>query len=138
MHSSFDDLIALSKDPPKWWDEHGIPRFCEFHPDVISSFYAHEVALLQIECQNCGHEFVVCVAQDGSDLASFHLVGREPVRLSEAIQQIHYGDPPNIGCCASGPSMNSIPRKVLQFWEHGPHTNYEWRRVPRLEVEIES
>ena len=34
--------------------------------------------------------------------------------------------------------MNSIPRKVLQFWEHGPHTNYEWRRVPRLEVEIES
>jgi hypothetical protein len=137
MHSDFSDLIALSKEPPKWWDAGGVPRFCDFHPMHIASFYAHEAALILIECQNCGHEFQVCVAQDGSDLATYSVLGHEPVRLSENIQGLHYGDPPNIGCCMSGPSMNSVPRRVLQFWQHGPHTNYEWKRVPELEVPID-
>ena len=38
--------------------------------------------------------------------------------LSERIRDmtIAYGDPPNIGCCPAGPTMNSVPRRVLEYW----------------------
>ncbi len=29
---------------------------------------------------------------------------------------IDYGDPPNIRCCDAGPSMNSVPIRVLEYW----------------------
>lgn len=38
--------------------------------------------------------------------------------LKDLIQrkEIYYGDPPNIGCCPSGPTMNSIPVKIVEYW----------------------
>lgn len=46
---------------------------------------------------------------------------------------IHYGDPPNAGCCPAGPTMNCWDLRVLEFWHQHDH---EWRRDPVLEREL--
>lgn len=48
---------------------------------------------------------------------------------------LHYGDPPNIHCCAAGPTMNSIPIRVLEYWSR-ENPLLDWQRDPALEVEI--
>ena len=46
----------------------------------------------------------------------------------------HYGDPPNMGCCPAGPTMNCEDIKILEFWEM---VDMRWVRVPELEIESE-
>lgn len=55
--------------------------------------------------------------------------------IEERIASLHYGDPPNVGCCPSGPSMNSVPREVLEVWtlERPDGVWPEWKRHPDLE-----
>ena len=59
----------------------------------------------------------------------------ESTSLKVAVEAhtLHYGDPPNIDCCAAGATMNSIPIRVLQFWmrEH-----LGWERIPKLEADL--
>jgi len=121
---------------PQWWDEHAVPRYCEFSPDVTADIYCREVCLLGIECQACEKRFKVCIS--AGDFG-FGVKGFEDRRgsLAKSIEDgsIHYGDPPNSGCCPSGPTMNSVPRRVLQFWRRGGR--FEWVRVPGLERSIE-
>jgi hypothetical protein len=49
--------------------------------------------------------------------------------------EIHYGDPPNVECCPAGPTMNSVPLRVVEFWRRG--VPRDWERVPELEVSID-
>jgi hypothetical protein len=97
---------------PEWWDECGVPRYCSFSPAHVNDVYATQVALLEIACQNCGWRFIVAL--------SWHARSARPGQrsLAERIADdtIHYGDPPNVGCCLAGPTMNSIPLRVLEFW----------------------
>lgn len=58
---------------------------------------------------------------------------------------LHYGDPPNTGCCLSGASMNSEPRRILEYWSTNDprHVSndvvvdvaeyFKWNRKPILE-----
>lgn len=46
---------------------------------------------------------------------------------------LFFGDPPNVRCCPSGPTMNSVENQVLEFWEEVDH---EWERRSELEVSI--
>lgn len=62
--------------------------------------------------------------------------------------EIHYGDPPNIQCCDSGPTMNSVPIEIIEYWEQiirpedidndtGVIKNLRnWTRHKELEVKI--
>lgn len=50
-------------------------------------------------------------------------------RITE--KSLHYGDPPNVGCCAAGATMNSIPLYVIQFWKRG---DLKWERVHGFET----
>lgn len=127
MKQHYPDLLALTPAPPLWYDENGAPRFAPFHPSLAAEFYARESALLRIECQACGREFDVCV--------SCPTERRMHQTLVDAVLRdaIHYGDPPNVECCAAGPSMNSVPKRVLQFWRR---ERSQWVRVPELEREI--
>jgi len=115
---------------PLWWDEHGVPRYCDFSPDAASNIYGREVALLDIRCQNCGAAFKVCVSSSPFD--------SRQTPLADAVrdQTLHYGDPPNAGCCAAGPTMNSVPQRVLEFWHCRGAADPV--RVAELEIAIEA
>jgi len=111
---------------PMWWDEAGVPRYFPFHPSYVNNIYATQVALLEIACQSCGTRFHVAMSTGPLDAYPLE----EPVRRGF----IHYGDPPNYGCCVSGPSMNCEDLRVLQFWTREfPVT---WERHPELEIAL--
>ena len=97
---------------PAWWDEVGVPRYCDFGPNEVNDVYARQSVLMLIICQSCGLSFQVALSWGLADEAA-----RRPT-LVEAVEQntIHYGDPPNVLCCSPGPTMNSIPKQVIEFW----------------------
>ena len=133
MNNSYSDIRKRISEDPRWWDEYAVPRYGAFAPGKQANIYAREMVLMEIECQGCGEIFHVCMAfaqivfHNGE--ASEHLW-----MTPERINELHYGDPPNIGCCDAGPTMNSIPRQVLEFWRKA---DMEWERVPELEIGIE-
>ncbi len=152
MHCDYSDITSRL-GTPLWWDEHAVPRFDRFHPRDVADIYADEVALFIVTCQGCGREFPVAEARGPITKVLYpHMTG-----LAEAIRTktLEYGDPPNIGCCGAGPTMNSEPRRVLGYWSrhHREHTKevgfpggrvvsdvsayMEWRRDPSLEIGIE-
>lgn len=126
MNRYYEDILSRIAEPPTWFDERAVPRFGEFSPRACADIYAKEVALVLIECQNCGHEFKVCVSWAYLD---------DPSPLSEraAAGQVWYGDPPNIQCCPGGPTMTSVSRRILEFWQS---ESWDWKRVPSLELEL--
>lgn len=140
---------------PWWHDENGVPRFAAHHPNLCPDIYATEVVLLVVACQSCGREFPVQMSWSmGGEvilMAKARLAGTAPsdTAMGEAIRDtmlstvvrngtIHYGDPPNVGCCPAGPTMNVWDLRVLEFWSRNkPMTgSSEWRRIPELEIEL--
>lgn len=143
MHPDYDDIISRISEKPSWWQEGGVPRYGDFDPDKSSSIYAKTVILAEIACQGCGEKFRVCFTEHRHDFF-------KKTTLEEDVQNgnLHYGDPPNTGCCAAGATMSSEMVQVLEFWRRG-HPEYvsggvitdltkynEWRRDPLLEGPI--
>lgn len=132
MNHHYRDIIDKLGEP-LWWDEHAVPRYCGFSPREIAGVYASNCVLLLIECQDCGAPFPVCMADDPYST---------PTALQEAVEAdaIHYGDPPNTDCCAAGSTMNSVPRRVMEFWTRNAGfamlDGLGWTRRPELEREI--
>ena len=110
MKCSYRDILSRIPEKPLWFDEYGVPRYEAFNPKRVANIYANEVALLSIECQVCYNWFDVAVSCD-----LFHSIHNETKPLSQLAPALFYGDPPNIGCCPSGPSMTSITKKILEF-----------------------
>lgn len=138
-------------EPPKWFDLTSVPRYCDFAPNKIANIYAKECALMEIECQSCRTKFLVAI---DTRLARSQISGVQgDTELADLIrsEKIHYGDPPNIRCCPAGPSMNSIPIRVLEYWHRHQKTlarpgsslrhispdALHWQRDPGLEIEID-
>lgn len=146
MKNEYADIRSKIEEQPSWFDENGTPRYCPFAPEHAADIYAEECCLLVIECQGCGRPFLVCLSLSMADRARQRLMfragarpDREPTTLAELIRTdaIHYGDPPNVSCCAAGPTMNSIPRRVVEFWAAPTASSkYRWQRVPELERPI--
>ena len=133
MHESYADIIERIKDPPSWWDEHAVPRYEKFHPRMAANIYADYVVLMGIACQSCGKRFKVAMSQGKHD---YIISGGPKWDMLEEAQKgaLHYGDPPNYGCCGAGPTMNSVPQKILEFWERGRNgIHLEWGRVEELD-----
>jgi hypothetical protein len=150
MLRDYQDIVSrLGK--PLWWDDNGTPRYERFHPNMCG-VYDRYVALLLIECQNCGTEYRVASERTDRGLAytsAGELNGERVYRpawaevqlpTAEGVGSFHYGDPPP-HCCGSGATMNSVPRRALEFWrkEHdrGSPNWMEWVRDPAHEVEWE-
>lgn len=125
MKHHYKDLTDKLGEP-KWWDEVGVPRYCEFNPGENANIYADEVALVLIRCQNCGHEFKVCM--------SSKKYFETPLHEEIMDHSLSYGDPPNFGCCPAGPTMTSDNVKVLEFWYRS--SDFEWVRAPYVEIEF--
>lgn len=128
MRHNYDDIRSRIAAAPLWWDEHAVPRYAPFDPSLVANIYAVEAALVEIECQACRHPFLVAFSIDRMQIAM-----GDAAETGMDVRTLHYGDPPNIGCCPAGPTMNSIPRRVVQFWTR-PHL--DWIRRPSEEVPI--
>jgi len=129
MHRNYTDIIeAAAPLEPIWFDSNGVPRFKPFTPNMIPDIYANQVVLYEIACQNCGRKFLVSEETD-----SFH-----HIKISDRIMthKLHYGDPPNVDCCTSGPTMNCVDLRVVEFWMKDTEdwVTREWKRVPELEI----
>lgn len=136
MKHHYADIRDAIQRAPLWFDEHGVPRYARFEPRLVANIYASQVALVRIHCQNCGHPFDVAF----SYMAHEHVLpggASEDLATRVRTKKIHYGDPPNIGCCPSGPTMNSDPQRVLEFWESGlTMTQPWWVRRSDLELDV--
>jgi len=127
MHHHYDDIRERISEEPKWFDENAVPRYCEFSPNQVSCIYAREVVLAEVACQNCRKPFLVAFS-----VSTFDFVCGESLANAVGKRQLHYGDPPNVSCCASGPAMTSDVLRIVEFWKLG--SDLEWRRVPELEI----
>jgi hypothetical protein len=132
MHHHYADITDKLGEP-RWWDEHAVPRYCEFGPREAADIYAREVALVEIACQDCARRFLVCFSA-GPSAAVYG--GRSSLKEQIDDNTLHYGDPPNYGCCPAGPTMNSYPVRVVEFWEAIP-AYAPFRRAPEYERAIE-
>lgn len=128
MHHHYGDITNRIAEPPKWWDEHGVPRYNDFAPREVSDIYAHSIVFMEIACQNCDTRFHVAMSQN-----QLHQLIHEFPPLLDDIDALHYGDPPNYGCCPAGPTMNSVPVRVIEAWKK---EFLDWERVPELERDI--
>jgi len=118
VHNDYADIRSRIEDKPRWFDEHGVPRYSKFEPSQCADIYASEVVLLNIICQSCQRPFQVCMSWSLSRRA---LYGERSLADRAKDGAIHYGDPPNVGCCMAGPTMNSVPLYVAEFWtDDGP------------------
>ncbi len=137
MRQFYSEILAAFQEPPRWYSWEGYPRWVDFHPRHVDDIYAYMVALCRIACQNCGHEFFV--AQSANIMDKYHVeetCGDDlAFCIGEGVRRIAYGDPPNVQCCASGPTMNSVMLEVVEFWERD-NVGAEWHRDPELEVKF--
>jgi len=152
VHHYYDDILSRIAEEPVWFDEHAVPRYREFAPSKVANAYADEAALVEVTCQGCGRPFRVAFAARAP--ATFFQEDWPAGPIGRAIgkKTLHYGDPPNIWCCHAGPSENSEPRKVIQYWRQGdpkyvrvegalrritdPRAYFTWTRYPSFEIDI--
>lgn len=129
MKRHYRDILDRVAEEPLWFDEHGVPRFSAFSINEIADIYATEAALVLVTCQGCGREFRVAFSR---------CMEGEPLSDQIRAKSLHYGYPPNIECCEPGPTMNSEPRKVLQFWRRffEPDFSIGYTRDQSLEIDI--
>lgn len=125
MKPFYEDIISRIPEEPKWWDENGVPRYCEFEPGLQP--YTDEAALVLIACQSCGREFKVSISVEY----------RHPSLTT--CGDVQYGDPPNgcsyddLGPC-SGMAMSTDAQRILEFWSRR-NPEHEWKRLPEFEVD---
>jgi len=122
MHDGYEDITSRIDEPPTWYDQNGVPRYGEFHPDSCPNIYSRLVVSMRIACQHCGRRFDV-------EMHSGVLLDRRDGILPK---EWHYGDPPAHGCV--GDSMNCEDLEVLQVWHK---QDWEWQRCEELEGPID-
>jgi hypothetical protein len=134
MFNDYSDITERIAEPPKWWDEQGVPRYAEFDPYRVANIYAQETALVEIACSACWRRFEVAFSVPGPGLEE--TIGSCST-LREAIEkgEIHYCDPPNYGNCRRGASMTCYDLRVLQYWSRA-NEKRSWVRNERLEIEL--
>lgn len=127
MNHHYNCIRSRITEEPQWWDENAVPRYEPFTPAECANIYADECVLFEVACQNCERVFKVCLSWSTIDAV------RDVPRLSAHVADLHYGDPPNVDCCPAGPTMNSVPVRVLEFWRQA---KMEWERAPELEIAL--
>jgi hypothetical protein len=43
MLQHYEDILSRIAEPPRGFDEHGVPRYCDFAPHRIANIYAREI-----------------------------------------------------------------------------------------------
>lgn len=121
MNNSYDDIKSLTKVKPYWYDDNGVPRYCEPHPDHLPNIYCNRAVFIRISCQSCGQKFIVSISQHNN------LLDKVKVDLPFEIGWLDYGDPPIHNCV--GDSMSSESIELISAWIRNKRTKYEWEQV---------
>jgi hypothetical protein len=126
MHTDYADIRGRIQTEPLWFDEVAVPRYCPFAPDAMANIYAREAVLVLAVCQTCLRHFQLAISRPSPDAKD----------LATAIhhRRLHYGDPPNVGCCDTGPTETVVELRVLEYWRRLPSN--EWKREPSFEVGV--
>lgn len=106
-----------------WWDEYGVPRYQPFAPWDQARIYSDEVAVLRVQCAGCRREFNVAVS-------TCPVLPSLQRMLDDGL--LHYGCPPNVGCCR-GAALQSSALFVAQFWRR---SGLKWCRIPENEIDL--
>ena len=130
MLPAYDDIRSRIAGPPAWHDQHGVPRYAAFTPEMVG-VYDNFAVLVKIDCQRCSRQFFV-----GAGWTRFDVFA-DPVRertLADCVATFDYGDPPrhddgDMGRCA-GETMSSGVVQVIQAWER---THLVWVRRAKHE-----
>lgn len=136
MWAAYEDIVKRLGQP-LWYDEYGVPRYDPFDRKLVADIYAHEIALVEIQCQACLKRFDVAFSYGPMQQVSDPNLPSLSERVTD--DTLHYGDPPRHdhpnakGC--SGATMNCNELRVLQFWRTSQ--KYDWHRLGRLEVRLE-
>jgi hypothetical protein len=133
MNNYYADILALSPTSPIWWDENAVPRYCAFSPEEKADIYTDEVVLFHVRCQACRKGFHV--VQSAKRQFICEKVDYWPLAGQIITKMLHYGDPPNVDCCSGGPTVNSEPNLVLQYWRRD-WKSFSWIRMPEYEIDI--
>lgn len=124
MNRSYSDLLALTTEPPLWYQDGGVPRWAEFGQEALGVYW-RLAALYRIQCQDCGARFNVMREWDSMDLyrCTERNGGTDVTRVepSEIIPNLYYGDPPHHGGCV-GETMNSESVRVIKVLQRDPVT----------------
>ncbi|HSN25511.1 MAG TPA: hypothetical protein VLT45_04475 [Kofleriaceae bacterium] len=140
MLRSYSDILDRC-GTPLWYDGNGVPRYVPFHPDH-TGVYDQIVALVEIACQDCDRRFQVAIEFDRLRLMTNRVelpAPNDPALVTRLANLLHFGDPPRHrddvagNACVAGDTMNSCPRRVIEFWEQ---RDFEWQRRPEFEREI--
>lgn len=109
MHTDYSAIRSRIPEEPSWFDEFAVPRYGPFRPSAMGNIYAREAVLVLAACQGCGRHFRLAMSlpchKSDPDLAT-----------AICNRSLHYGDPPNIGCCGPGPTMGVVELEVLEYW----------------------
>lgn len=132
MLNSYSDIRSRLGEP-LWYDNHGVPRYEPFGPDLCS-VYPVAVTLLLIECQSCAEKFRVSIEFHDHAFCKHGVTAFDPP-TPESIANLHYGDPPIHGCV--GDTMNCIDLRVLEFWRRDLSHLRDWERDPTMEIVLE-
>jgi len=124
MLPSYDDIRSRIAEPPFWYDQHGVPRYDPFRPEMLG-VYDHFAVLGEIACQSCRRRFFVATSWPLYDMSKEAIP--EHV-LADLVDSFDYGDPPRhdieVGRCA-GETMRSEVVRVVEAWER---VGIEWVR----------
>lgn len=129
MHTDYSDIRSRIPEEPSWFDEFAVPRYGPFRPSAMGNIYAREAVLVLAACQGCGRHFRLAMSlpchKSDPDLAT-----------AICNRSLHYGDPPNIGCCGPGPTMGVVELEVLEYWWRVG--GGQWTREASFEVGVVS
>jgi hypothetical protein len=102
---------------PEWHDQHGVPRYAEFHPKHLG-IYDTYAALFLVQCQACHRTFPCAVGSP-----HYLLQNNEVVMLNDIFafleREVSWGDAPwhdDDSQCA-GTTMSTSVVKLLSVWE---------------------
>lgn len=122
MRPDYRDITEKA-GKPLWFDENGVPRYVEFHPRHCVKTGAEEVVLAEVRCQACGTPFLVALSWRDGDPVD------RPTKTNG--NGLHYGEPPNIGCCEDGPMMPSDFHRIVEAWWLRPGSVSSWSELDR-------
>ena len=129
MKPKYIDILSRISSVPLWYDSNGAPRFDPFRPELCSNFYADEIILLKIQCQECKKPFLVEIHSSKSR-NSQSLEYQVAHRKKYIMNPIHYGDPPRHNECI-GDSMNAESLQIVEFWKR---ERIDWIRISKFEI----
>lgn len=156
MHQYYGDIID-KLGPPKWYDVHGFPRYCDFHPKTNSNIYANLVVLAKVGCQGCDEKFDCAFSWsmmyfvDRIDDWRNQDLWKEIDQMGETVRVIDwikvaklilvdnhgpfYGDPPNHPDDPGGSTMTSETTRIIECWIK---ENHDWVRHPEFEIHYDN